>query len=926
MKKIIFLLFTIAAAFGFGGCAQSDIDDNSGFVSGNVKPLKIVGTTTADITLESDGDDTRATVGQGDNGKYKAVFSDNDELRVFEMYKNDGSWFCEEVNSTPVSESSTLVERNIYEKTPQQYDYLLFYPATALVDEEDVINGYGATPTVKLNVPTVQRPTADAPDAAATILYAKALNVDAPDSNGENTLDSRLQETKFRPLTAYGKMTLKGLEDQPIAKVKVTILGYRFSNGNSTTSHITGTYNSYQFNSEYDTNAASSVYYDPDATSGYNYVELDYSENPLEVNNGQTVVWFSIVSNKYLAGQEGVEKSASSFIVKVTYEDGTEVEKQFNTKGKTGNDGKPTFKFTNGYVTTFSASMTQNGSTEEPENPTAFKKVTNVVDGKVAEGKKYIFVISNNGQQYVMRNDGNYTDTNPTDPSPYAVRVTELSSAGFTLDGDKLTTTNASNFTFVTDNTNVAGDSYSKNKFFSTTKTDKWLKLYNNTTLILSGNPGNYQWDGLNVGADGTTLFKSNGANLTSNQYIYTDGSIAIADSNIHTVTIFGVDTDTNAGPDMVEPLLEDLLPIVSGSANQSHVGNNSVIQNLWDGIVNNDADSAIYHSPYGGESNGLGGTGTDFNTGVKLTFNFEYPSDVHRMHYYTRLTTTSNGLPGECDILYQTSDNTWHNAKEGFSGKGNSMYNFNMERGTNQARGGYYHEVDFSAAPLRGAKAVQLIFYSGRADFLTGTEVEFYGAKATPENKLTIPYARANQAHNGSGSNSMVRYLIDGNIQSTASAENDNNIYHSPWGNETWIDAKGVSQTGTVFPVELCFDTETKSDVVRLDYYTRLAKDGNVANGTPGKFDVLYRCDGDATDVYRALNPNYDASKSNEELLATAQFDMGKQEQRPFSLRFPTVLRNVVEIKLVFYSGHTQETNEGYLSGVEVELYGEAK
>lgn len=943
MKKIIVSLFTIAAAFGFGGCAQSDVDDNSGFVSGNAKPLKIVGTTTAAVTLESDGDDTRATVEPGDNGKYKAKFGDDDVLRVFEMYQNEGAWFCQEVNSTAVSNSSTTVTRNVYEKTPQRYDYLLFYPASALTEEQndsnDVIKSYGNgnTPTVKLTVPTVQHPTADAPDTEATILFAKALNVNTPDNNGENTLDHQLQQNKFRPLTAYGKMTLKDLDnDKKVKNVKVTILGYRFPNGNSTTSHITGTYNSYQFNNEYNTNEASSVYYDPNATTGYNYVELDYEKNPLTPNNGEAVVWFSIVSNMYLAGQDGVDKSASSFIVKVTYEDNTVVEKQFNTKGKTGTDGKPTFKFTNGYVTSFSASMKQNaGGGAEPDYPTEFKKVTSV-----EEGKKYIFVINHNGQQYVLRNDGNYTDSNPNETTVgnFAVKVTALNSSGFTLNDDKLTTTTtASYYTFLVDNKEVAKDNYCFNdyKFYSTTTPTAWLRVYNNTNVILSTvvNEG-AKYFGLNVGNDGTSLYYSAGssANYLTNNYIYTDGNIAKATTDAQNViTIYGVDTGTNSGPDMTEPLLEEKLTIANGTANQYHSG--SGIENLWDGVANSDADSDIYHSPYNTDYNGLGGTGTDFNNGVILTFNLKKTSDVYRMHYYTRLSTGSNGLPGECDILYQTSDDTWHNAKEGKGGKGNAMYNFNMERGTKDGsgdyKGGYYHEVDFSAAPLMGVKAVQLKFYSGRENFLTGTEVVFYGAEATPENQLTILFARANQAHNSNGTNSKVQNLIDGQIQTTVSAENDNAIYHSPWGSETWLDANMNTQTGTVFPVELCFDT-AKSDVVRLDYYTRLTNNGNPGNGTPGKFDVLYRCEGDPKDKYRPLNSKYDESKPNAERLADAQFDMGKTEHRPFTLRFPTVLRNVIEIKMVFYEGSTVETTgngkNGYLSGVEVRLFGETK
>ena len=111
MKKIIVSLFTIAAAFGFGGCAQSDVDDNSGFVSGNGKPFVAIGTANAYIALEGE-DDTRATVTQtGD--KYRPVFNDGDKLRVFELYNNSG-WVCVEVPATDVESSSTTVTRTVY--------------------------------------------------------------------------------------------------------------------------------------------------------------------------------------------------------------------------------------------------------------------------------------------------------------------------------------------------------------------------------------------------------------------------------------------------------------------------------------------------------------------------------------------------------------------------------------------------------------------------------------------------------------------------------------------------------------------------------------------------------------------------------------------------------------------------------------------
>lgn len=905
MKKIIVSLFTIAAAFGFGGCAQSDVDDNSGFVSGNGKPFVAIGTANANIALEGE-DDTRATV-TPNGDKYRPVFNEGDELRVFELYDN-GEWFCVEVPSTEVASSSTTVTRTVYQEAPRQ-DYLLFYPASALESGDDAIKGYGATPTVKLTVPTVQYPTADAPDTDATILYAYAKNVEHA-TNADGDLQKQLGN--FKSLTAYGKMTLKGLEDgKEIENVKVTILGYTLPQGGSTTSYITGTFNNYKFDKEYE--SASSEYYDPKDAEGANYVELDYSKNPLTVNNGEAVVWFSVMANKYLAGNESVGY-ASSFIVDVKYTDSDDtVTKQFFNK-KNGND--VALKFKNGAVTTLGVNMTQTaGGGPEPEHPTEFKKVTNPV-----VGNKYIFVISDGSRQYVMRNDGNHTDSNPSDPTPYAINVTELGTAGLNLQGDKLTTADASSYTFLMSTENVPGDSYSKYKFYSTTKPDKWLRIYASNTLILSGNASTYQYDGLNVGEDGTTLFKSNGANFTSNIYVYTDGNIVKADYDEHKViTIFGVDTDTNVGPDMTEPLLEEKLTIVSGTANQAHNGHGSSVNNLWDGVVNNDSDNAIYHSPYSDDNNGLGSTGTLFP--VVLEFNFDVVSNVYRMHYYTRLATNSNGLPGGCNVEYQTADGVWRQAKAGtFNSDATAMYQFNKQRGSNQTdNGGFYHEANFSAAPLMGAQAVRLTFFSGSNNFLTGTEVIFYGEKtvSTPTQqyeKLKITSGKASSEHKEftSGGTRYVATPIEKLFDGIIGTDADDQIYHSKWG---WVE--GATNE---FPITLSFYIN-KSDVAEFHYYTKLSAtntaNGNVANGMPGQFDVRYRCYGDAEDSYRKINP------SDNGTIANAKYDMGQTAHAPYKITFDEVLKDVIEMQLIFYSGSHDDGTAGYIAGREVEIWG---
>lgn len=118
---------------------------------------------------------------------------------------------------------------------------------------------------------------------------------------------------------------------------------------------------------------------------------------------------------------------------------------------------------------------------------------------------------------------------------------------------------------------------------------------------------------------------------------------------------------------------------------------------------------------------------------------------------------------------------------------------------------------------------------------------------------------------------------------------------YHTDWNNP-----KG-------FPVTLDFTLES-SYVSSVRYYTR---DGN---GKPGKFDVLYRQNGQ--DDFTPVSKNYDGTSAN------AQYDMKESHHEPyFNIPLDELLENVVEIRLQFYNGSGD--SGGYISGREVEIFG---
>ena len=876
MKKILYSIFAFAAVAGLSSCKQDAVDDSN--LAGDENTLTIIGTRTVKVALVTDADDTRASLGKDEaTGRYTFNWENGDQLGGYEIvYANSiyTSYTDPYVTLDKVTvdeNGNAFAEINYKEiEGANQYFFALFYPQSAVKGKTLNFNG-GTDSTLPITVPEVQHPTDNAPDPNATVLCAYV-----PGAYGDND-PLETAEISFKHLTAYGKMTLKNLEKgKTVKSVKFDFLTTEFC--------VAGRFDSYKFIDEYNShNACQGKSY---GNTNCSSVTLDYSNNPLTVNDdGTATVWFGLVSNDFLANT-GVK----TFKVEVTYSD------EPKPVSKTFTSDSQTLTFKNSKVTSFSVDMTP---------PAVEGTYIYVPVQSVTPGKDYVIAMEYNGTTYILSSTtdgGQYTGIASTSK----VKVTALNIAGFTKVGSQLEyeviTNEPTEYTYCT---LPAGDNYFN--FYSKKKgqscilwgiTSGYLTLYDGGDKTNTN--GKFQ---VSTNDTGTTMsFYA----FSSNYYVYTNGTTAsINYQSPKNVTIY--EHDPNGQP--AAPVQEVKLNIADGSANQQHP--DSPIKNLWDGIVNTNTDSQIYHSPWPEDQWGDGKQGTQFP--IELTFNLERNSDVYRMYYYTRTDENANGHPGRVDVHYRSGDSdTWHPA---VANNGTSMYDFNNKRGSKEKNGGYYHEMDFSNLPLKNAKSIKVTVYSGNADFVTAAEVEFFGTSdsggSVPENpdvKLNIKGGTANQVHSGNGG---LNKLWDGDTIN----DGDNYIYHTPWGSESW----GSGKTGTEFPVVLTFNID-KSNVNYFNYYTR--KEAN-ANGLPGKFDVRYRCEGETNGTYHNLNSNYNENDDLQTRITNAQFDMGKTPGAPFVQKFSDTLENVVEVQIVFYEGSCNDNGNGYISGVEIEFWG---
>ena len=166
---------------------------------------------------------------------------------------------------------------------------------------------------------------------------------------------------------------------------------------------------------------------------------------------------------------------------------------------------------------------------------------------------------------------------------------------------------------------------------------------------------------------------------------------------------------------------------------------------------------------------------------------------------------------------------------------------------------------------------------------------------------QIQIVSGEANQQQKGSG----IEHLYDGEVN----IDDDDHIYHSPWGGATNF-SDGV---------QLKFELEKPSDIYQMHYYTRK---GVKTNGHPGLCDIEYQKPNDET-WYKVIE-----NKGGKE---NAMFDFG-EKIGPISKNggyyhnvnfFTSPLKNAISVKLTFWSGSADDGAEGYISGCEVEFYG---
>ena len=156
------------------------------------------------------------------------------------------------------------------------------------------------------------------------------------------------------------------------------------------------------------------------------------------------------------------------------------------------------------------------------------------------------------------------------------------------------------------------------------------------------------------------------------------------------------------------------MVRILGGEANQSHSG--SPIENLFDGIVDDDNDGMIYHSPWGEENNGLGGTGTVFP--VTWTFTFDGASTIDYFILYGR---TGNGRVGKFNVEYKLrgdADWTLMQGADGVPTDEDPLFDFERKGGV---------QVCGFPVSLQNAEQIRITFYDGAADLIAAREIEFY-------------------------------------------------------------------------------------------------------------------------------------------------------------------------------------------------------
>ena len=264
-------------------------------------------------------------------------------------------------------------------------------------------------------------------------------------------------------------------------------------------------------------------------------------------------------------------------------------------------------------------------------------------------------------------------------------------------------------------------------------------------------------------------------------------------------------------------------LAIDSGEA--SEYQNNEGIENLFDGKL----DGNLYHSPYNGVQ----------NWPLTLTFKLASISDVGCMHYYTR-PAFGNGLPGKFDIEYrQAGSDSWIPAVSGKGGsKDNAMYD--MEKKVARP-----FIVNF-AEPLTNVTEIRLSIYegytSGSYDYVSGSEVEFYGKSYYKKMALTADnfacpfvyeYSLAELCDNNPGTFMGTSYV---------GLEGGSDGYANPTWDEIWKQYSSITAVWGVY-------VDIALPVAASDMYIRL--NGRNGNGAPTNVIVGKSTDGEEYTQY---------------------------------------------------------------------------
>ena len=359
-------LLSATAAIAFTAC--TDKLDESATTPETTVDSKIVeaaayAPSNDDATAKSSTRTEFAPVNPDAHEGYTVSWSSGDEVLTFELVSTDAGskskanltdGYTSTVNILSGNKGSLSINRTNPEAA--SWDYISFYPSAA-ISQSSVISSpyndqYGTT--AGITVPHNQKPKANSPDPAASVMAAWAQNITSWEDDSQIKFD-------FKHLVAYGNMTLTHLNEDVFGDFnKVSSVTFAVPDD---LPPITGTFNAYRYAEEISGTMDNNdrCHYNSSANNLYRDVTVTYDE-PLTVTDGKVNVWFAIVPTRDPSdtGKDIRTHGVSEFTVTMTMTNDSGDTETFtrnvkiasNEEGNTNN-----IRFTTNKVSSFSVNM-----------------------------------------------------------------------------------------------------------------------------------------------------------------------------------------------------------------------------------------------------------------------------------------------------------------------------------------------------------------------------------------------------------------------------------------------------------------------------------------------------------------------------------------------------------------------------------------